>query len=66
MTNLSKEGGEDEESGKGHHDPHVKDGGPEEESEVADDHEDEGRDVDCEDGVAVEPRHGHPHSSLTG
>lgn len=61
---LGEESGQDEEGCEGNHHTNVKDGGSEEEGEVADDHEDKGGDVDGEDGIAIKSRHGDPHSGL--
>lgn len=64
-SHLGEERGQNEESSEGYHYSNIKDGGPEEEGEVADDHEDEGGDVDGEDGIAVKSCHGDPHPGLS-
>lgn len=64
-AHLGEEGGQDEEGRECNHHTDVKDRSPEEEGEVADDHEDEGGDVDGEDGIAVKSRHGNPHPGLS-
>lgn len=62
---MSEERGKYEEGCEGNHHADVKDGGSEEEGKVADDHEDEGGDVDGEDGITVQSRHGDPHPGLS-